>query len=381
MPQKRKRNVAVLVGNGLSIAFNEKLLLSNITKQVRRRILNSGDDGRNVARAMRELANVWLPPGETSNLDFERLVGAFGAEGRSLSHLQSLAQYSYPDDRKLRKSIEMVIDFAQELRDVGTGHVLEVVYRNSRSNHTESEPLEKLVQAVYVAFPGRVTFGNLNYDTLLLAALINVKTRGFADLAWGGRGKRIKLGDGEVRAQPLRATAEDFPPASNFPVQLLHLHGSLTYWGTTDGKQFGKLERTEVMAEQLFEKLRQGTTDLRPLVVLNRERQKIDDVLAHPFKLAYEMFKRGLEGSNHWLIIGYSFRDVAVNDLLRREFISRAIKPKVLVVAHGATPSEEEIEVALGWGAEDESSQEWLRRNEDGAFGMQDHETWEWFSK
>jgi len=381
MPRKRRHNVAVLVGNGLSIAFNEKLLLPNITKQVRKRIMNSGDGGRKIVRAMRELANVSLPPGETSILDFERLVGAFGAEGRSLTHLQSLARYSYPDDRELGRSIEAVIDFAQKLRDLGTGHVLEVVYRESRSSFMKSEPLEKLVQAVYAAFPGRVTFGNLNYDTLLLAALMNVRTRRFADLAWGKPSMRIKLGDDRIDAMPLRESAEDFPDAADFPVQLLHLHGSLTYWGTADGEQFGKLDRTEVMAEQLFKKLRRGRTDLRPLVVLNRERQKIDDVLAHPFKLAYEMFNQGLEDSDHWLIIGYSFRDVAVNDLLRREFISRAIKPKVLVVTHGAAPSREEIEAALGWGAEDPTSRSWLRRNENGAFGMQDHKTWEWFSK
>lgn len=380
MPRRRDRDVAVLVGNGLSIAFNRKLMLPNITKQVRKRILDSRDGGDNVVTAMRELADAWLPPGETSNHDFERLVGAFGAEGRSLAHLQSLAQLSYPDDEELKRSIETVIDFAQELRDVGTGHVLEVVYDNSKSNYTDSEPLTELIRAIYTAFPGRVSFGNLNYDTILLAALMTTGERRFADLAWGGEGRRTTLGEGKVRAMRLRETPADFPSTSTYPVHLLHLHGSMTYWATEDGSQFGKIDRADVKRRRLFKKLRQGRTDLRPLVVLNRERQKVDDVQAHPFKLAYEMFDRGLVSSNHWLIIGYSFRDVAVNDLLRTEFMSRETKPKVLVVTHGETPSREEIEAALGWGAEDSGTREWLRRNSGGAFGMQNHRTWRWFT-
>lgn len=380
VPKTRDRDVAVLVGNGLSIAFNEKLLLSNITRQVRRRISNSGDGGENVAQAMRELADATLPSDQTSDDDFERLVGAFGAEHRSLSHLQSLAKLSYPNDRKLAKSIEQVIGFARDLRNVGTGHVLEVVYDNSRSSYIESEPLDDLLRAIYHSFAGRITFGNLNYDTILLAALLNVGTRRVADLGHGWKSRRTKLGSEAIPAMLLREGASDFPTFAQYPVRLLHLHGSLTYWATEDSSQFGKLDRYEVKANQLFKKLRRGTTDLRPLVVLNRERQKIEDVQAHPFRLAYEVFGKGLTRSKHWLIIGYSFRDVAVNDLLSREFRSREEKPKILVVTHGRSPSVEEIEAALGWGAEDPSSQDWLRRSPRGAFGMHEHSSWRWFT-
>ncbi|MGZ0069456.1 hypothetical protein [Microbacterium arborescens] len=372
------RNVAVLVGNGLSIAFNQNLLLPNITKQVRKRIMNSGDGGKKVVRAMRSLADATLPAGQNSHHDFERLVGAFGAESSTLKHLQALARVSHPDDHDLRKAIRKTTAFARELRDLGTGHVLEVVYENSRSSYTESEPLNELLRAIYRAFPGTISFGNLNYDTILLAALMAVDTRGFADLGHGW--KRCRLGDGKIAASQLRDTASDFPTLTQYPVQLLHLHGSLTYWATQDGSQLGKLDRSDVQAHRLFKKLREGKTDLRPLVVLNRERQKIEDVEDQPFKLAYEMFERGLVRSDHWLIIGYSFRDVAVNDLLRREFIGREQKPKVLVVTQGKSPSREEITAALGWGAEDGESESWLRRNERGAYGMEQQKTWRWFS-
>lgn len=252
------------------------------------------------------------------------------------------------------------------------------VYDNSRSSYTDSEPLNDVVRAIYAAFPGRISFGNLNYDTILLAALMTVDTRGFADLGHGW--KEWAMGREKIHAIQLRESASDFPRLSKYPVHLLHLHGSLTYWGTKDGSRFGKLERSQVKSARLLKKLRQGKTDLRPLVVLNRERQKIDDIEAHPFKLAYEMFNRGLIRSDRWLIVGYSFRDVAVNDLLRREFTNREGKPKVLVVTHGKAPSREEVEDALGWGAEDGDSTTWLRRNGRGAYGMHNQATWRWFT-
>ncbi|RAZ30535.1 hypothetical protein [Microbacterium sp. SMR1] len=133
--------MAVLVGNGLSIAFNQNLLLPNITKQVRKRIMNSGDGGKKVVRAMRSLADATLPAGQNNHHDFERLVGAFGAESSTLKHPQALARVSHPDDHDLRKAIRKTTAFARELRDLGTGHLLEVVYENSRSSYTESEPL------------------------------------------------------------------------------------------------------------------------------------------------------------------------------------------------------------------------------------------------
>jgi len=66
-----ERNVAVLVGNGLSIAFNPELNLQRITEEVLQRIEKS--EGGDVVVAMKEIAERALPYGATSADDFEVL--------------------------------------------------------------------------------------------------------------------------------------------------------------------------------------------------------------------------------------------------------------------------------------------------------------------
>ena len=95
-----ERNVAVLVGNGLSIAFNPELNLQRITEEVLQRIEKS--EGGDVVVAMKEIAERALPYGATSADDFEVLVGAFGAESRTLDVLDTLAELTKPSDKKLR---------------------------------------------------------------------------------------------------------------------------------------------------------------------------------------------------------------------------------------------------------------------------------------
>lgn len=371
-----KRHVAVLVGNGLSIAFNPDLTLPKITDQVRRRILLGRDGDERVEEAMRELANAWLPAGDTSDEDFEKLVGAFGAEQQSLSRLQTLAELTKPDTG-LAESIQEVIDFARELSDVGTSYVLDVIYDHSKSDYTSQQELIALLRAIRDSFDGHIAYGNLNYDTILMAGLLNL-IEPVADLGDGRN--TIVLGREGIPAYPLRTDRWDFPSRFSHRVQLLHLHGSLTYWKTEDGTQAGKIRREEVGDNKLFRKVRQGKTDLRPLVILNRERQKVDEVSAQPYKLAYEKFSESIAESEHWLVIGYSFRDVAVNDVLRTEFLSRKRKPKVFVVTYGKYPTRREVLRALGWGAEDGEAK-WLKISRRGADGVQNRPMWHWFTK
>lgn len=126
--------------------------------------------------------------------------------------------------------------------------------------------------------------------------------------------------------------------------------------------------------------LREGEPKWRPSVVLANQRDKAHHVGRYPFKLAYETFQEGLSNSEHWLVIGYSFRDSCVNDILRNEFIRRKVKPRVLVSTFGDFPTMEEVELAFGWGAEDEDSGDWLTINRDGAKGLQETLDWAVFT-
>ena len=125
---------------------------------------------------------------------------------------------------------------------------------------------------------------------------------------------------------------------------------------------------------------REQTTDVRPVVVLANPRDKADHVSEYPFALAYEVFTDGLDQADQWLVIGYSFKDEPVNGRLRNAFLEREIKPKMLVVTHGESPSRVVVERALGWGADDGDSSAWLTINREGANGIQETEDWATFA-
>ena len=371
-----ERNVAVLVGNGLSIAFNPELNLQRITEEVLQRIEKS--EGGDVVVAMKEIAERALPYGATSADDFEVLVGAFGAESRTLDVLDTLAELTKPSDKKLRKAIRRVSKFAEQVRDTGISHVLEVIAERSHAYVDDSQSLYGLVSAITESFNGRVVIGNLNYDTLLLAALLTVCQREVADMGHGNRFVNVLVDDEvERRVHALRASSADFPSSKR--VQLLHIHGSLTFWATRDQTIHAKLPKEMLEDGEQWRAIREETTNVRPVVVLANRRDKADHVAQFPFNLAYEMFASGLAEADRWLIIGYSFKDDPVNNTLRSEFIERDPKPRVLVVTYGEELRRRDVERAFGWGAEDGRSKAWLTINRDGASGAEETASWQAF--
>jgi len=368
-------NLAVLVGNGLSIAFNPDLNLRVITEEMTTRISAESSDGSDVVAAMKEIAERALPSGASSDSDFEVLVGAFGAEGRTLGYLQRLAQLVSPQDEDLKDSIQRVADFAEEVRDSGISHVLQVISSRSYGDWAGAERLHKLVTQIVSTFKGRVVFGNLNYDTLLLSALIATSQDMLADMASGWQKVSIVDDDGTTKLWPaLRTTASDWP--NDRRVRLLHLHGSLTYWGNRERTTFAKLDAEYLRLPDQWEAVRNNATALRPAIVLAKQNDKSIQVLEYPFSLAYELFGTGLKDADHWLIVGYSFKDTPVNDLLRGEFAERETKPRVLVVTFENELTLLEVERAFGWNAEDEASDSWLSVYRGGADGAEDSNDW-----
>lgn len=368
-------NASVLVGNGLSVAFNRGLALQSITQEVLKRM--EAASGGDVVLAMKEIAENALPDGATSGEDFEILVGAFGAEARTLGFLGQLAELTRPAEAALRESIRTVAEFAEQVRDTGISYVLEVISERSRSNHQDGEPLRRLLKTILTAFPGRVVVGNLNYDTLLLAAALESCKDDLADMGHGFKNVNFTK-DGQLHTvSALRESVSDFPEYKR--VQLLHLHGSLTFWANRDGSAYAKLTTDLLRDGSQWKAVREQATDIRPVVVLANKREKTEHVKTFPFCVAYDAFALGLSRSEHWLVIGYSFRDDPVNSMLREEFIRRVKKPRVLVVTLGTEPTLETVERAFGWGAEDGSSESWLVFDRAGAADLDLRPTWATF--
>jgi len=379
-------NAAVLVGNGLSIAFNSELNLASITTEMISRMENASEDGDKVVHAMNQIARRAVSEGEVTNEDFEKLVGAFDSQVLTLDELSKLADLVASEDTELRQSIQEVAAFSQKVRDMGISYVLEVIMERSRGDWTLHDEMHQLVQSIIDDFNGNVYLGNLNYDTLLLSALKAVGAP-MSDMAHGNARFLIRVKDENnpedegVSYTVTRLRRKlDFPVGPKHRVRLIHLHGSLTYWRSTESDLHFKAPVEVLRNHAMWAGLRHADPKWRPAVVLANQRDKAHHVGRYPFKLAYEAFQEGLSVSQHWLIIGYSFRDACVNDILRNEFIRRKVKPHVLISTYGDYPTSEEVEMAFGWGAEDEDSSHWLTINREGARGLQESLDWAVFT-
>lgn len=369
----------MLVGNGLSIAFNPDLNLQAITTEVMNRIGGASGDDAAALTAMRSLAEHALPDGADSDGDFEKLVGVFGSERRNLGHLHDLAEALTPDDADLRDSIVKTAEFAEYVSDFGISLVLEVIFERSRAREDRIQSLRELVIGVAESFEHTISIANLNYDSLLLAALLSTLREQLADLGHGWKTAKLKSTDGPDVSVPRLRDTGDFPDSRR--IRLLSLHGSLTYWHSPRQSDLHvKLDMSHLEGSGAWEAIRTRTTPLRPSVVLATQRDKSEHVRHYPFSLAYEEFAKALTSADDWLIIGYSFRDECVNDLLRDEFLSRAAerKPRVLVATFGNNPSREDVARAHGWGAEDGEST-WLTFHRGGAATLLESPEWSAF--
>lgn len=352
-------HVAVLVGNGLSLAFNPKLNVQEICNQVAKRIRNSakGDTADRIAAAL-ERAAAATRTGDPME-DFEVLVGAFEFEGSFMEQLKQLSELLEPDGNGLREAFDQVQSFSERIRLRGISHVLQVIAERSIARLEDREPISKFVDTLMATAPNGLTIANLNYDTLLLSCLTEHYSDRFCDMGAGYNPVRVTFTDGdEYTVYPLRETG-------NFPtdVRLLGLHGSLTWWRDPKSGKVFKFPVSAVRDHNMWSWIRSKEAEDElwlPQVVLSNQTNKAGQVAKQPFKLAYEEFSRALDSSAHWLIVGYSFRDLPVNDMLRSAFMKKTRRPKVLIITKGNFPTQESVEHALGWAATDGSSDDWL---------------------
>lgn len=382
--------LAVLTGNGLSVAYNPNLNLSRLTKKVIEEIKKNTIDHENFEVALRNLAALIerdIDMRDEVGSDFERLVGALGAETDLIGHLGRLCEAA-GEDVAVRDALRESEKFARKIKNNGISHVLEVIYRNSRITISDKVGIFRSLQAMEASFSSQITISNLNYDTILLAALVQDFNTQLADMA-DGRGKHkreVRPGEPPVYVWSLRKDASMLTGWRDRKFHLVHLHGSLTYWRTddqaTDATCNFKVSTDVLSSHNLIQGIRNEEGAVYPDVVLANSYDKPNHVKKFPFNICYEVFGDSLKNSEHWLIIGYSFRDTPVNNHLRHEFLSRVVKPKVLVVTHDTELSRDLVRTSLGWGEEDSARQSddaWLSFDRCGAVGFEERQPWKDF--
>lgn len=380
-------NLAVVAGNGLSVAISDEFLLSNLTQRFLDQVEDLVPDGSPALNALKTISQRIERDESPDESDFEKLVGAFETQATLIQELRNLLDLVPTKNQSTRKSLEDSEKFARSLSEFGTGVVLKSILDASKSSRSDLESLLPFFEAIIDGFRGTITFANLNYDAMVMSCL-NLIDAPMCDLALGFNEKKITITtrggaqgeevSDEYTGYPLR-TSLNFPGGDDYRVQLLHLHGSVTYWMERGGQTGVKMPIEVLRTYDMFSTLAEDGSHLQPAVVLANSLEKPKRVREFPFRVGYDGLKAGLTTSDYWLVVGYSFRDASVNEVLRDEFLSRRTKPQVLVVTRGDGLLRKTVEHAFAWGADDGDSAEWLSIERSGIEEMHESRNWKRF--
>lgn len=344
-------DLAVIIGNGLSIAAEPSLSMPNLTEAIRARFREAGATGEPADRVLSRLALRGEPTGDPVH-DFEAMIGPLNQQRENLDDLRALAQLVAGEVEAVRRACATIGTFVDVLQRQGRGHALDIIAERSVASMDHRAVIDPFMQAVEsAALGGTITIGNLNYDSLALASLSSLYPSQLCDVAWGYQGGNFDIGSpwGKARGHRLRAGLSDFPVGNGRRVKLVHLHGSLTYLKNPDDGQVYKFLLDDLRLADHWGSWRDGKTEWEPQVVLTNQSAKSEEITRPPFALAYAALREQLQRSDRWLIVGYSFRDECVNNMLAHEFSRRSSIPQVLVVTYGESPSDTEVLEALGW--------------------------------
>lgn len=305
-------DVAVLVGNGLSVAYNQDLALGPLIKEIKRRYGEDGGD-RLAAYASTVTGN------RGDALDFEDLLSPFDDQRDALTALGYLMPLVAADRHSdVEGSLTMVKTFVKELHREGVGHAPEVI--DQRSRGCDDAVVDDFVCALSgIADGGRVHLATLNYDSLLMAALLRGNYN-MCDMAvgYGDPGCYSPIAADQTMCGRNLRQVDDFP-YKHFT--LLQLHGSLAWLRdpTSGADATIRFAPDDLRGQDYWACWRRGETEWEPQVILTNQHHKSEMTSgSHPFRLAYDKLMTSLMSSDQWIVAGYSFHDLCVNDVFAR---------------------------------------------------------------
>lgn len=339
--------LAVLLGNGVSIAANKDLFIPSLTRDIRERFEKSGAGGEAPDRVLARLAYRGRGTGDPYK-DFEAMIGPLDQQKDNLHDLRELAELVAGESKALGRAITTIETFVQSLRRLGVGHALDIIASKSVAHFDQVRVVENFLRDVVYAVDGHITVGNLNYDSLGMAGLLNVAGSQMCDMVYGYNPRRFDvMGDGfPIVGARMRTSLSDFPSRR---IRLVHPHGSLTWLRNPETGRVYRFDIGDLRDIDYWAAWRDGLTEWEPQVVLTNQSAKSDVVARAPFNLAYEVLADRLKTADRWLLAGYSFRDECVNQMLARVWAARKESPDVMVVTHGDGLTEDVVLEALGY--------------------------------
>lgn len=395
------KSIAAVLGNGVSITAEPTLAIPSLTAEISKRYnqFTGAHYSDPVQRVLARLAQRGADTGDPRS-DFEAMIGPLDQRREDFADLRELVDIIADEVQSVKRAFYEVDNFVAVLRRHGVGHALDVIASRSRADYEHRQRIDDFIAAIVDASDrSGVTFGNLSYDLLVMASLIDQYEHRLCDMADGRSIKPVNLKNEAdalpAIARPLRTQKSDFLPLGLRNVRLLHLHGSLTWLRDPETGIVYRFpvealrETLELREDATFvtmpshwERWRTGASEWEPQVVLTNQSAKSDVVAREPFSLGYDVLYDDLLRADRWIIAGYSFRDECVNDLLKRAYAARETAPMVLVVTKGDGITQDEVLDALGWNFwTDPAADVFLRFHRDGVESAPSSDVWaEWVS-
>ncbi len=311
-------SVACLVGNGLSIAYNPELAIPDITAELISRLTDNPSTTQRTqdiwARAIAHLGG--CPP---SKDDFEGLLGPLErlpGTLHSLAEVQALISSNHPRDPRVR-DLQRACLVIKSLYREGVGHALSIIDERSRGqDDIASDRVLNFVKSVLLmgSQHSDVSFGTLNYDSLLNGMVINATSNNCTDMADGQHGSGFPIGPGlTLDGFPLR----DVDNMMEDRCRIYDLHGSVAWWGSPGlDSDMAKFTLSDLRSNNVVDDWRSKGISWSPVVLLTDQKSQRSSLF--PFSFAYAGFERRLVAADNWVIVGYSFGDQPVNNMLRR---------------------------------------------------------------
>lgn len=333
----------MITGNGLSVAANPKLELSKLTQEILSRLQNRKSAGAEYASALLAIAK---RHSNSSEANFEELVGALHHQNASLATLQDLASVVKSGDEGLLKAISETNSFVNRMSEIGIAVILQTIDEFASNVGSGIQIVDAFLSTLMDTNFDKIDIANLNYDSILLTALVSNYRQQLLDMGDGSLpvSVRLRVGNSRLAGYLLR---NDWENAPDRRIRLIHLHGSTLFWRALGKSEVVKIRNADLRGLQLFDKVLAKTINAKPVVVLTNTSDKSELIKEEPFKFAYQTFEKSLEEASHILTIGYSFRDTELNKKLALEVLGRGTEVKILVVTKGRQISPKYIRDAL----------------------------------
>ncbi|MEV2279452.1 SIR2 family protein [Nocardiopsis sp. NPDC049922] len=343
--------IVVLAGNGISIPGNPLLEMHALTDSLKKKFKEAAGEDGDAAQALASLSRTLTGDSASETANFEHLLGPLDSAAKGFADIGPLLRIARKgvDHTELERSMKTTSEFLRDLYRRGSAITLEQVVSAKGNEHTE-----KFIQEMLAIANGRkvdnIYLGTLNYDSLLHAALLGDHRDELCDLADGQRRSKeyeVIPGERPISGKPLR-TRNNLPRGKRIAV--LQMHGSAAWLRNPSGNpDVIRFPLRSLRNRNYWEALRDGRTEWLPEVVLTSQSGKLERIKERPFELAYSIFKATAHMSKSILIIGYGFRDRAVNEALQAVVSAEdpGQEKDILVVTKGADPTTEEIKGVL----------------------------------